>query len=440
LKRLSLSQIVGLSILVGGVGGILSGEWPKIGAVMTVVGVLASLWEHYSSEARTQEVDDIFEAGALLLAKTGAGNVYSESARIQLNRGRTAKAFEHLKKAHNLNPRDPEALASLTAFLAIQLAAEQWIGRGDRPSFRNVISDVKALAKSGLEIAPENHVFHDSLGIILDVEGNHEDARKEFQKSGTLRSDPFWHLLMATSWGMSGQHDQGLAEVRRALEKGANSWTVDFYHGRALNLVGEYDEALVPLNKAIQVRKNHVQILSALADAYYFQGRFGKAAQCAGRLCFVLLTCKRFSAALPCAKRAAHHLLLHCVLGFSKRVWPISSCVPFLMRLHLKVCSPAQPEDTLALTLIKRGHYRIAEAHLRAACKTLPHSAHLLANLASCLALQGKKSDALQTCEQALQVTSDKRLIAELQQYRMHLERNDLSKPQRFVMRERVGC
>jgi len=270
------------------------------------------------------------------------------------------------------------------------------------------------------------------VGGIYDLEGDHEHARTEFRKSGKLRSDPFWHLLMATSWGMSDKHEEGLAEVRRAIEKGAEYGAVDFYYGRALHRVGDYEQATIELNKALRSRKGHVQVMRELVDVYYAQGQFGEAAKYAA-LCGIVLLRWFPIPSLRHFGQAIHGILLHLILGLSKRIWPISRRIHILKKLHIRICSPAQPESTLGEMLIKRGHYKFAEKHLQKACEVLPDSARVLTNLSGCLAFQGKRVEAIEKCEMAIRCARDESVLRQLKQQKSNLEREPFVKLKRTV-------
>ncbi|HLX73039.1 MAG TPA: tetratricopeptide repeat protein [Verrucomicrobiae bacterium] len=420
--QITVSKVVVLAIVLGGVGGIISGEWPKTGIVMVIIGMIGALWDHFSSDQREKEVNDFFDAQALLLANKGIGNVYTESGKLELRkRGRTASAVKQFQKALQVDPNDKEALFSLGTAFALECAMKQWVGEHRRPDFQDKLSKAKSYAERGMRLAPDDHRFHDLLGIIHDVEGNHDRARNEFRRSGRLRSDPFWHLLMATSWGMSGHHREGLAEVRRAIAEGAQNWIVDLYYGRALCYVGDYGEAVAHLRKVLQQRKWQPQVLAHLSDAYFFQGNLGKAAGYRARRGLALLKAGRIRGIVD-EGIAALFFGFHIALSLSKRLWRFSRHIPLWRNVQMKILSPAQPETSLGYKLIKAGHFELAEMHLRKACEILPDSPTLLTNLATAVALQGKKNEALEICDQAIQFARDETMLSQLQQYRIALE------------------
>jgi len=104
-----------------------------------------------------------------------------------------------------------------------------------------------------------------------------------------------------------------------------------------------------------------------------------------------------------------------------------------MKRLHIRFCSPANPEAMLGFMLIRRGHYKFAEKHLRKACEIVPSSPHLLANLCSCLALQGKRAEAIEKCSMAIECAQDDSMLSQLKQYKKNLESDAYEGPNRIV-------
>jgi hypothetical protein len=63
----------------------------------------------------------------------------------------------------------------------------------------------------------------------------------------------------------------------------------------------------------------------------------------------------------------------------------------------------------------------------------LPDSPYLWANLCSCLALQNKRTEAIEKCDIAIQFAHDESLLAQLTQYKKNLESADYTEPKRIV-------
>jgi hypothetical protein len=169
-----LSKFVALAIVIGGIGGIVSGEWPILGGILAVFGIIGALWDHFSSERQNLETEDFFEAQALLLAHKGIGNLYTEVGKLEWQKGGGNRAVARFKKALKINPTDQEALVSIGIIFALELAYEKWLSRTNDNLSEEKLSVAKACAIRGKALYPKSHEFCDILGIIYDTEGMHE--------------------------------------------------------------------------------------------------------------------------------------------------------------------------------------------------------------------------------------------------------------------------
>ena len=130
-KRIKITQLVALAILLGGFGGIISGYWPKAGAVMAALGLIGTIWDHFNSNNEKKENGDFFEAQALLLFASGIGNVHTEVAKSELGRGASYhKIEERLRKALKINPKDRDALGLLGVVLGTGCNSYCWRSGG----------------------------------------------------------------------------------------------------------------------------------------------------------------------------------------------------------------------------------------------------------------------------------------------------------------------
>ena len=91
----------------------MSGDLPKIGIILMILGLIAGLCDHVNSEIKGKEIDDFIEAQAILLADKNIGNLYTEAGKRGLNKGERKTAVERFEKALKIDPNDDEALISL---------------------------------------------------------------------------------------------------------------------------------------------------------------------------------------------------------------------------------------------------------------------------------------------------------------------------------------
>lgn len=402
-----LRYLISILFILSGVGSIIFGLYPIIASVLIILGVISSVFSYLASEKHNQELDSIIEIQTMLLAQHNIGNVYTQRFKKELQKtGSVKTGIRLLNKALAVNSNDVEALEYFVPFLSLQFSfLKKWTRKKvDSKEFSEALIFAKNLAQKGISLAPKKHIFYDSLGILYDTEGKHEKARQYFIKSSHLRNDPYWRLLMATSWGMSGEYHKALLELQLSEREGAKGWMFNFYYGRALYSVGNYIQALVYLKSAYNERGNQPELLKVLSSSYRYSGRYISAAKYNFLLSMALI--------LIVPRFAARKMLLSIigvVIGLiylaSKTFWKVTKYIPIVRRLHLRCVRPDEPEFTLGIRLIeKKGHYEAAEQMFRLCCNIVPYNAASHSNLALSLALQGRKNEALTEFDRAIKI------------------------------------
>jgi tetratricopeptide (TPR) repeat protein len=404
--------IVGLIFILGGLGSIIFGIYPVIGSVLVMLAAIGSAFSYLSAESQNEERDFLIEAQATLFAQHGLGNIYTQAFKKELARtGSVNKGTRLLEKALDVNPNDVDALAYLAFSLSLHLSHLKWVGRKiDSPELSKKFVFAETLAQRGLRLDPKNHVFFDVLGILLDTQGKHEKARLQFGKSSRLRNDPYWRLLMATSWHMSGEHYKALHELQISEKQGAKGWLFEFYYGRAFNAVGNNIKAIDYLKSARNKRGRRPELLNELFLSYHMSGRFFVAAK------YAFLTAM---AVMPIYPWSGVHTLLkpmRCLaIGLacliSKACWRVTKHISFVRYWQLKYLPPDEPEFTLGNMFVEKGNYKAAEEQFRLSCKILPNKVESHANLAACLALQGRKDEALVECDRAIKLNPEDEML-----------------------------
>jgi len=358
------------------------------------MGVIGGLWSYVDSERQSEEVAGQLDTFATLLSRAGLGNPYIEAIKHEIHQKGTCSDLENrLAKAIQANPKDTEALALLAISQTMRLSFMDWQSESNpNRQLHKSIEHVRRIANKGAALAPKKAVFIDALGILADIAGDHVRARKYFRLSSRLRADPYWHLLMATSWSQSGEHDHSLAEMRTAIKEGACGWLVEFYFGRALVNTGDYKQAVYHLERARQTRGiNYPEVLRYLGVAYRFLGKSCKAACLDMRLSMMLLPIA--------ARRSRRHLiegmlnLLTCVISFgTKSIWKCVNQSGYWRNIYLSTLAkwwgPDEPESTLGVRLLQEGKYSGAKEMLKAAVEINPYDQSIWHNYAvalSCL-------------------------------------------------------
>jgi len=410
-KIISPNLIICICIILGGAGGIIFGLYPIIGTTLIIFGVVGSLLSVSSSVSRNHEIDFLFEAQAKLLAQSGIGNLYTEAVRTEfIKTGNSRNSIKLLVKALEVEPNNIDALVLLSSFCVFQLSLQQWLGNISRRDLILNIQSIRKLAEKGLKVDSDNHSFLDILGILLDIEGYHEEARKYFIKSGKLRNDPYWHLLLVMSYLASNENLKALHEIEVAKNNGAEGWLFNFYYGRVMNSLGRFNQALEYLIRAYNQKGNRPELLKELSQSNYFEGRFFSSSKYEIFLCIEVLKLGYwvgFSYIM--------HAFVDFIIGFlcslSKIFWEITKFIPFIKDLHIKYLSPDEPEFSLGNALINRGNYEAAEIKFRLASRIIPQKAETYANIALCLSLLRNKDGALIEIDKAIDLKPDNELF-----------------------------
>ena len=327
--------LVSILLICAGAGSVLTGVYPNIGWLLTAAGTAGTIWAFLSSESKSREYQELLDHQAKRLAASGAGNPYARAGiDLILREGSVPRAMAWLWKAIEIDPDDVDALGMLATVLPVKLAFEYWVALPQELDRPQEIERAKEIARRGLKVRPSCHVFYDAMGILCDLEGNHRRARSWFRKSGRYREDGYWHVLTSTSWGMEGNLEKVRGELELAIKGGIPEELVAFEKGRVLVDMGSPDEAVGALELAYRVRRALPQVLERLVDAYFYQGRFARAAGAAMRLFMRLL---RFhpTKALRCLGMAMYCFGLSLACRFSRGIWPLTQKSNTMRQVHL---------------------------------------------------------------------------------------------------------
>jgi len=421
-------NIFGLSILfcLGGLGSIIFGFYPQWGGFFIFCGVIGSIYSLISTELNNRNLYNLLEIQATMMASKGIGNVYLEHVHRELRRkGFCETTVEFLLKALELNPDDIEALEILSAGLTLQLSFEAAVGDIKDIVKTHIIHDIRRLIKKALKSTPKNASFYIDLGILRDLEGKHGKARYWFKRSAKFRTDPYWRLGMSTSWGMSKDYQKALEQVEAAIQEGAKGWITDFYYGRTLVSVGQYEKAVFYLEKAYRNKPYRPEILKFYEDAYYMQGFFIKSAFLKLRLSILLffLNPKKslrylFEAIITCGLALAFRI--------SKSMWVVIKHLPWLAKIQLMIVPPDEPEKSLAAMMIAKKHFDMAVQLYKKAIAIYPKRIESLINLATCLIrLDNRKEEAIEILDKALLIAPNDKFIKE---YKSAIEKGYIDK------------
>lgn len=420
--------ILSLVAILGGVGSIIFNDYPRLGAVLIMFGAFGTVWSYVSDTIASKESEAFHEAQATLLANSGIGNPYYEMVKIELEKkGHSSNAESNLIKALEIDPNNLDALSLLCPMLALHLSFQGLLGNSTLiDSTKKMWILAKALTDRGLKLSPKSHVFMDAMGIILDFEGNHKKAREYFSRSKQIRNDPFRHLMLATSFHMSGDHQKALQEIELAKEEGANGWLFDFYYGRALQANGDYQSAVNFLEKANQGRKWKFEIMHFLARTYFVNRNYFSSVRMTllSSFCLIPVSFFQFFGVLLAGFLKA---VLYALLKISRFIWPISKHVPLFSNLQLTLLSPMQPEFEISKIAIECKHFLVAESYLKDLITEFPLFAELYGDLAIASAFLGKQDEAMRQINKAIEIDPENKI------YQINKKQFENGPPKRIV-------
>ena len=407
--------LVPSGIVLGVLGGLIFSWYPYLGGILAVVGGVTALYTWWASEAKGKEHEDFIEAQTALLARRGLGNAITETVKNELDKGGWARDVNtRLRRALELTSDDVETLELLSVSLALVLSFRSYVLHTELgPKFREAITEAEGYAKKGHELAPQSFVLLASLGILCDLEGNHEQARDYFRRAGAAGAGPSWRLYAGTSYGMEGKYPQGLAEIEKATEEGVKGWMIDWYHGRALHNVGRYDEAFYYLDRAYETRGKHPQLLDLLGRAAVFSGRWLASAKYRWLHGLTMVRFAPLKAFMDLIIAVLYFDLVFC-LKLSKRLWRYTRRVPLLNRAQAKLLPTDHPEVPILLHLASQEHYDAALLLARRALGCRPENVENHERVVILLINTQHRDDALNACGRALERWPDNPRLREL--------------------------
>lgn len=402
---------------------------PLLGALMIVLGGVTSLCSFYDSESRRVRIQSLVDIQSQLLARGGLGNTFLEEAKAEIrSRGTTKRIQARLHQALQLDPNNIEALAYSTSLEVIQLSFMHFLGKNATARFRSRLAAVQQAARTAHRIAPRVHVFLDVLGIAADLEGQHESARKLFRKSASLRRDPYWHELLAVSWGMSDRNDLALAELQKAEAKGAEGPEFQFQYACSLMHDGDHEAAYPRLLASYKSGWRHPLLLHHLSTYHFYRGNFLVMFRYDFQLVLVHSKYGALSIQLIGRLLAAANLLMIMTMFVPGRlIGALCRRLPILSRLRLTQLQSPYPEVALGDELLKMGHYKPAERNFRAILLRRENYAPAYDKLAISLRMQGRNDEALPFFERAVELDPSHKA------YRWNLEQCKAGPPGRLL-------
>ena len=281
------------------VAHVLEGSVRKAGNTVriTVQLIQADNGYHLWSENYDRKLDDIFEvqgeiAGAVVHAlKLTLLNDQLPARPTAVN----AEAYQlYLRGRFHWNQRSATDFRSAIKFFEQAIASDPgyalaYCGLADcysllpiydrRISASEMTPQAKRAALKALEMDDGLAEAHASLGLIHGIlDYDWATAARHFQRAIELNPNaPTPHQWYGTVLVNTGVLEQGLAELRRAVESDPLSQAANLALGISLNCSRRFDEALAQLHKTLELGKDFADTHYFLYEVYANQGQYREA-------------------------------------------------------------------------------------------------------------------------------------------------------------------
>jgi protein O-mannosyl-transferase len=125
---------------------------------------------------------------------------------------------------------------------------------------------------------PESYLAHNNLGIMLDLQGEHEKAIRHFRNAVRLKpGDAGAHNNLGYALQSQGQLDEAISQFREALEIKPEHAMAHYHLGIALQSQGKTDEAFNEYNRALKIDPGNAALQYQVGEALAKTGRFAEA-------------------------------------------------------------------------------------------------------------------------------------------------------------------
>ena len=177
------------------------------------------------------------------------------------NEADVRQALEYLQRAIQLQPDYAAAYAALSR-------ASSWLRGG---GFPNDEVAMRTAAAKAIELDPDLAEAHNAMSIIKYLDWDWSGAEQEARRAIALNPDsltPLSNLLTIT-----GRHVDAIAESERTVKVDPLFSAAHYIHGTDLYFARRYQDAMVPLKRAIELEPRDWGAAIMLANTYEALGK-----------------------------------------------------------------------------------------------------------------------------------------------------------------------
>jgi len=141
-----------------------------------------------------------------------------------------------------------------------------------------IYKDNQTLFEDTLRKNPESYLAHNNLGILLDLQGEHEKAIGHFRNAVRLKPrDAGARNNLGYALQTQGQLDEAIRQFRQAIEIEPGHVMAHFHLGVALQAQGKTDEAVNEYDQALKGDPENGALQYNIGEALAKTGRFAEA-------------------------------------------------------------------------------------------------------------------------------------------------------------------
>jgi tetratricopeptide (TPR) repeat protein len=244
-----------------------------------------------------------------------------------------------------------------------------------------------------LQVTADNAIAHFNLGAALDLAGNHEAARYEYDEALRYTTDYVPMLVgMSSYFERQGKYDRAISCLKEALSVRPDYDQAHYDLGLALSEEGKIDQAIAEYRAAIKCNPRYDKALVNLGATLAQQGRITEAIP-------LYQQALKYAPDNPYAENALGGAL-QSQGRLDEAIQHYTSAVQIKPDL-------VEARQNLALLLARQGRLDEARPHFEAASKLRPDDPELHLELANVLLGTGDAADAATQYTEALKLKPD---------------------------------
>jgi protein O-mannosyl-transferase len=253
--------------------------------------------------------------------------------------------------------------------------------------------DSGTLFRHALEVTENNYIAHNSLGLVLDKQGQHDEAISQYLEVIRLKPDYVEaHNNLGIALDEKGQPDAAIHQFQEAIRLKPNHANAQYNLGIAFLEEGRVEEAINQFQEVIRLQPDFTEAYSNLGNAFGRKGRIDEAI-------------KQFLEAIRLQPdyADAHNSLGTALLNKGQTDEAVNQ---YRQAIRLQP-DFAEAYHNLGTVLLKTGHTDEAISQFREAIQLRPDYAEAHNNLGTALGKKGQIDEAIFQYQEAIRLKPD---------------------------------